>query len=466
VNQPKFESAPRRLQTAALVVANLSSFLTPFMSSAINVAMPSIAREFSLSAVRLTWVATAYMLTAAMFLVPFGRIGDIVGRKRIFALGLVVNTAGTVLAALSGSGLLLIVCRGLQGLGGAMIFGTGVAILTSVFPPGERGRALGINTAATYLGLSLGPVLGGVLVQSLGWRSIFWVTVPVGLAALAFVGWKLEGEWAEARGEGFDWPGAAVFGLGLVSLMYGFSRLPSTPGLIMTLAGLAALAGFAGLESRAQAPVLDTRLFRHNRIFAFSNLAALISYSATSAVTLLLSLYLQYIKALTPREAGFVLLAQPILMALCSPLAGKLSDRAEPRTIASAGMGACCAGLALFAFLRPQTTILFVIGGLVCLGIGFGLFSSPNTNAIMGSVERRLFGAASATLGTMRLTGQMMSAGITMMIFALIMGRTEIGPEVFPQFLRSVRIAFSLYAVLCFAGVFASLARGRRGRRA
>jgi len=183
VNQPKFESAPRRLQTTALVVANLSSFLTPFMSSAINVAMPSIAREFSLSAVRLTWVATAYMLTAAMFLVPFGRIGDIVGRKKIFALGLVVNTAGTVLAALSGSGLLLIVCRGLQGLGGAMIFGTGVAILTSVFPPGERGRALGINTAATYLGLSLGPVLGGVLVQSLGWRSIFWVTVPVGLAA-------------------------------------------------------------------------------------------------------------------------------------------------------------------------------------------------------------------------------------------------------------------------------------------
>jgi len=234
----------------------------------------------------------------------------------------------------------------------------------------------------------------------------------------------------------------------------------------MTLAGLAALVGFAGLESRAQAPVLDTRLFRHNRIFAFSNLAALISYSATSAVTLLLSLYLQYIKALTPREAGFVLLAQPILMALCSPLAGRLSDRAEPRTIASIGMAACSVGLALFAFLRPQTTILFVIGGLVCLGIGFGLFSSPNTNAIMGSVERRLFGTASATLGTMRLTGQMMSAGITMMIFALIMGRTEIGPEVFPQFLRSVRIAFSLYAVLCFAGVFASLARGRRGRRA
>ncbi|MGZ4887194.1 MAG: MFS transporter, partial [Candidatus Aminicenantales bacterium] len=294
------------LRRTALITANLAAFLTPFMSSAINVAMPSIGKEFSMSAVALGWVATAFMLLAAMCLVPLGRIADLVGRKRVFAAGLGVHTAATVLAALAPSGAILIAARGLQGVGGAMIFGTAIALLTSVFPPGERGRVLGLNTAATYLGLSLGPVLGGFFVRGWGWRSIFWATALVSLAALVLVLLKLKGEWAEARGEGFDWAGSALFGSGLVSLMYGFSRLPSRPGLVLTVAGLAALAAFARMETRARSPILDLRLFGANRIFLFSNLAALVNYSSTWAVGFLLSLYLQYIKGLPPQQAGLV----------------------------------------------------------------------------------------------------------------------------------------------------------------
>jgi MFS family permease len=244
--------------------------------------------------------------------------------------------------------------------------------------------------------------------------------------------------------------------------MYGFSLLPSPTGLVLSSAGAVAIGAFVRIEARTAAPLLDMRVFRTNRIFAFSNLAALINYSATWTVGFLLSLYLQYIKGLPAARAGLVLIVQPALMALCSPLAGRLSDRVEPRTIASIGMAACSAGLGLFAFLAAGTSFWGVVAGLALLGVGFGLFSSPNTNAVMGSVESRQYGLASATLGTMRLTGQMMSAGLMMMIFAMIMGRTPIRPSLYPLFLRSVRTAFVLYAALCGAGVFASLARGRR----
>lgn len=455
-------AADRSLQRTALAVSMVSSFMTPFLASATNVAMPTIGKEFSLSAVALGWVLTAYTLAAAMFLVPFGRLADLVGRKRIFALGIVINIAGTVLAALAPSGLVLILSRAVQGVGSAMIFGTGVAILTSVYPPGARGHALGLNVTAVYTGGSLGPVLGGFLVHAWGWRSVFWVTVPVAALALLLTLTRLEGEWADARGEGFDLPGAAVFGLGLVGLMYGFSRLPSTPGVVLTAAGLLALAGFVAHELRVPAPLLDLRLFRHNRIFAFSNLAALFNYSATSAVAFLMSLYLQYIKGLPPQKAGLVLVAQPIVMALTSPFAGRLSDRAEPRIIASLGMALSAAGLLLFSLLGPGTGFPFIVGCLVLLGLGFGLFSSPNTNAIMSSVGKKHLGVASASLGTMRLTGQMMSAGTAMMIFALFMGRVPITPPVYPLFLRSARFAFAFFAALCVAGIFASLARGDR----
>ncbi|MBM3304771.1 MAG: MFS transporter [Candidatus Aminicenantes bacterium] len=453
----------RSLRRTALLVSTMASFLTPFMASALNVAMPVVAKEFSLSAVALGWVPTAYMLAAAMFLVPFGRLADIVGRKRVFVSGVAVFGLGSLLSALAPTGHFFIASRAVQGVGGAMVFGTGMAILTSVFPARERGRAIGINTAAVYVGLSSGPVVGGFLTHSFGWRSVLWVTLPMALAVFLVTSLKLKGEWAEARGEGFDWRGSLAYGLGLVCLMSGFSRLPSLLGLSLTAAGLAALSGFVLIEIRAPSPVFDLRLFRNNRIFAFSNLAALINYSATSAVSFLVSLYLQYIKGLPPQKAGLVLIAQPVVMAVCSPFAGRLSDKVEPRALASLGMGFTSLGLALFIFLGPGTPFPVIYGGLLLLGLGFGLFSSPNMNAIMGSVERRHYGLASASVGTMRLAGGMLSAGVTMMIFALFMGRAPIEPSVYPLFLKGLRAAFTLFALICAGGIFASLARGDRG---
>jgi len=445
---------------AALIVATMASFLTPFMGSAINIALPSIGREFEMDAILLSWVATAYLLAAAMCLVPFGRVADIHGRKRVFTIGIAAYTVASFLCALAPSGLILIASRVLQGTSSAMIFGTGVAILTSVYPPGERGRVLGFNVAAVYTGLSLGPFLGGFLTQNLGWRSVFLINVPLGILIVAFVLWQLQGEWAEAKGEKFDFAGSAIYGVALAALMYGFSLLPATSGAGIILVGALGLVAFIGWEAKARSPVLNIGLFRNNPVFAFSNLAALINYSATSASGFLLSLYLQYIKGLTPQEAGLILVAQPVMQAIFSPVAGRLSDKVEPRIVASAGMGLTVVGLALFSFLKEETATAFIVAGLILLGLGFALFSSPNTNAVMGSVEKRFYGVASATLGTMRLTGQMFSLGVAVLILAVNMGRVPITSPYYPLFLESARVTFAIFAALCTGGIFASLARG------
>jgi EmrB/QacA subfamily drug resistance transporter len=448
------------LKRVALLVATLSSFLTPFMVNALNVALPIIGKKFSADAVLLSWVATGYLLAAAVFLLPFGKVADIYGRKKIFTYGILTYSIASLLCAISTSVPLLIWFRVLQGLGAAMISGTGMAILTSVFPIQERGKALGINVAATYLGLSLGPALGGILTQQLGWRSIFVVNVPIGAIVLALVFW-LKGEWVGARGEKFDFVGSIVYGLALVALMYGISRLPALLGAGLILAGILGLGLFVWREVRVAHPVLNMDLFRNNAAFTFSSLAALINYSATFAVTFLLSLYLQYIKALTPQNAGLVLVAQPAVMAALSPFAGRLSDRIASRVIASAGMAVTVVGLLLLIFLSEQTTLGFIIFSLMLLGFGFALFSSPNMNAIMSSVENRYYGIASAMVGTMRLVGQMFSMGIATLIFAIYIGKVQITPEYYPAFLTSLKTAFIIFAVLCFGGIFASLARGK-----
>jgi len=357
--------------------------------------------------------------------------------------------------------LTIIWLRALQGVSSAMIFGTGVAILVSVTPQKEKGAVLGINAATVYVGLSIGPFMGGLITETLGWRSMFLVTAGIGIVAVLFMVWRLKGEWREAIGESFDLRGALVYSLMLLSFMYGFSLIPSTSSIIPILLGLVAGGVFVWVEARAEHPVLDINLFRSNREFTFSNLAALINFSATYAVTFLMSLYLQYIKGLDPEQAGLVLIASPIVQAIFSPIAGRLSDRMEPRKVAAIGMAITMFGLIPFAFLNEQTNVLIVVASLVVLGFGLSVFSSPNTNAIMSSVDKRLYGVASSMLGTMRLTGQMLSLGITMIIFAVFIGRVEVVPEVYSALTGSINIAFIVFSGLCLIGILASLVDSR-----
>jgi EmrB/QacA subfamily drug resistance transporter len=431
------------------------------MGSAVNIALPALGSELLLDAVMLGWIATAYLLSSAIFLVPFGRLADIRGRKRVFTFGVTIFAFASFFCGLVSSAAALISFRALQGVGAAMLGSTAVALLITVFPPEERGKVLGINVAATYIGLSLGPILGGMLTHYWGWRSIFFVNMLLGLGIVALTLWKLKGEWMGARGEKFDLVGCLIYSLGLTALVYGFTVLPESWGLWLIAAGIAGLFAFLRWELKAESPILDINLFRGNRAFTFSNLAALINYSATFAISFLLSLYLQYLKGLDPRSAGLILVAMPATQAVFSPPAGRLSDKIEPRLIASAGMALTTVGLIVLVFLKEETSLVFILGNLILIGFGFALFSSPNTNAVMSAAPRKAYGIASATLATMRQVGMVFSMGLVMLMFALYLGRVQITPEYYPLFQQSMKMSFIIFAILCFGGIFASLARGK-----
>jgi EmrB/QacA subfamily drug resistance transporter len=446
----------------ALFATTVASFLTPFMGSATNVALPAIGREFGLDAVELSFIATAYLLSAAVFLVPFGKLADLRGRKRVFVSGLVVYTVTSLLCGAAPSAPLLLAARVAQGAGGAMIFGTSVALLSSVYPPERRGLALGVNVTAVYLGLTLGPFAGGVLTEQLGWRSVFFVNVVTGGLAAVVASRGLAGEWRAGAPGRFDLAGSALYGAGLLATMAGLARLPAVSGGLLLGLGVGGLAAFVRRELRVEEPVLDVRLFRDNRVFAFSNLAALIHYAATFASGFLLSLSLQYVEGLSAQATGLVLALQPLVQATVSPFAGRLSDRVDPRLLASGGMGVVALGLALLAAAGTGPGRLGLAAGLSLLGVGFGLFSSPNTNAVMASVEAAAYGVASATLATMRLVGQMLSMGVAGLILATFGGGRAVEPGGGPALVAAVRVSFAFFSLLCVAGVFASLARGRR----
>jgi MFS family permease len=410
----------------------------------------------------MTWVNTIYFLVIAMAQVPMGRLADIVGRKKIFIMGLVISGVAALGGALSTNTTMLLVSRAFQGLGAGMTFNTIIAVVTSVYPRESRGKALGISMAGTYGGLIFGPLIGGVMTEHFGWPSIFYLSICLNALTLLLVLLTLKGEWREARNEKFDAPGAFIYATAIAMFMYGFSSQPSLVGAAFLVVGLAGLTYFVRRELNTASPLMDFRLFKSNRVFTFSNLATLANYLATYAVTFLLSLFLQYIKGFSPEKAGLVMIASSIPMTIFTPIAGRFSDKVEPRLVAAAGQMLNCAALLMLIFLNKDTSVTFVIIALLLYGTGIGLFSSPNTNAIMGSVDKKVLGVVSGTVGTMRTGGMMLSMGIMMILFTLFMGQVEIQPAYYPEFVSSVRVGFVVFAVLAVGGVFSQLAARKK----
>jgi len=448
-------------ERVTLLVVTGTAFLVPFIGSAINLALPMLGEEYNSSALLLGWVVTGYLLASASLLLPFGRLADIIGRRKVFLTGLTFFTLFSFLCSLATSMEMLVGLRVLQGIASAMVFSTSTAILTSVCSPARMGKALGMTVASTYTGLSLGPVLGGWLNYNLGWRSIFYLVVVLSLAVTVFAAGWLKGEWRGAQGERYDLTGTLLYVTGLAALLYGISSLSSSNWAWYVAAlGAVCLVGFVYFELRQEHPLIQVRLFISNLPFAYSNLAAMLNYSATFGLGFLLSIYLQVVMGYSSQFAGMILLSQPLMMALLSPLAGGLSDRIEPRKVASTGMILSTVGIFIFIFLSRDTSIYIIIPTLAVIGLGFALFSSPNTNRVMSSVQPRLYGIASSTLGTMRMVGQAVSMAIVTLILAAFLGDAQLS-QVEPEVLMSsIRLAFLIFFVLCCLGVWASLIRG------
>ncbi|MCG3202616.1 MAG: Riboflavin transporter RibZ [Gammaproteobacteria bacterium] len=438
----------------------LSAFSTPFMLSAVNVALPSIARALHLNAVVLSWVPLIYLLASAMFVLMFGKLADLRGRKRIFLIGSAGVMASSLLAALATNGAQLLSFRFLQGVFTAALYATQIAIVSAAFPPARRGHAIGLTISSVYVGLTAGPAIGGYLLEIFDWRACLLVQVPFSIAIL-WLGLRRVG--AEAGGEGhgtFDFAGTFLYMLTLAAVIGGSSFLPARAGWTLLVIGATALVLFVVVERRMEHPIFDLKLFFANRVFGMSCLAAFLMYTAVFANVVLVGLYLQYLHALPPGKAGLVMMAQPLTMALFAPIAGRLSDRIEPRWLASAGMLVTSVGLLGLGALQPDSSIPHVTGALVATGIGFGLFSAPNTHAIMSAVDKRQYGTANSKVATMRLLGQMCSMGIITVVFALMLGPVPIAPEIYDRLHTALRTCYFAAAVLCVPAIFLSLARG------
>ncbi|GAB1452686.1 MFS transporter [Draconibacterium sp.] len=454
-----------KIQITVLGIVAFSSFMSTFLISSINIALPAIEKDFALDAVTLSWVITAFLLSTAMFLLPVGRWGDLTGIKRVYKIGIVLFTVSSLLSGFAVTGYWLIFFRFLQGIGAAFSSTTGAAILVSEFPPKHRGRVLGIGVSAVYLGLAFGPFFGGFLTQYLGWRSIFFFSSGFGflatILAFLFLGDDILEKTSNKK---IDLRGTFFYMLGLVALTYGSARIPTLYGWLIMGAGIFLLIVFWIFETHSFRPVLETKLFTRNRLFAFSNLAALINYSATFSIIFLLSLYLQKVKGLAPRDAGTILVTQPIVMAIFSPFAGRLSDRIQPRYLATIGMTICTLGLAAFAFLSESTPIGIIVFLLLWVGLGFALFSSPNMNTIMSSVDKTQLGLASGTSSTMRVVGQIISMTIATIFFAVFFQKQSVEIVSNPIFLKALKMGFITSAIISLAGIYFSFSRGKLER--
>ncbi|MBZ0242703.1 MAG: MFS transporter [Bacteroidales bacterium] len=454
-----------RKQLSIVGIVAVTSFMGTFLISSVSIALPAIEQSFEMSAVALSWILTSFLLANAMFLLPAGRFGDLTGIRRMFKIGVVIFSLVSLSCGLVTDGFWLIILRFVQGMGAALTSTTGPAILVSAFGAKNRGKVLGISVSGVYLGLASGPYLGGMLTQFMGWRSIFFVASAMGLltAILAFL-FLGKDEDSTVQNKKVDLKGTAFYMVGLVALVAGSALIPDWHGWVLLLGGSLFLVVFWQIESRSPFPVVNTKLFTQNRLFSFSNLAALINYSATFAIVFLLSLYLQIILKPSPQQAGTILVAQPVMMAVFSPLAGRLSDRIQPRYLTTLGMIMCSTGLFSFVFLTTQTPIWLIVIELIWLGLGFALFSSPNMNTIMSAVNRTQYGIASGTAATGRVLGQIVSMTIVALFLAGFLGSEAIDEVHVDDFMKVVKYGFITFTIISLAGIYFSYHRGEMKR--
>lgn len=443
-----------------LVTAMFASFMNPFMLSAVNIALPNIQNDLHCSATMLSWVTNSFLLANAIVLLPLSKAADIWGRVRFFKIGLYVFTLFTFAAAWSPTISVLLINRVLQGAGAAMMSVTAIAILTEAYPVEKRGVILGINIGAVYAGLSMGPFIGGLLTQWGGWPAIFFAVIPLGIASIVLAHLSFKPVHIHKVNTFFDVKGSIIYSLAIFAFIYGGGKVRTTYGIIILILGLALMVLFYFFEKTRINPIFNVTLLKKNKRFAFSNYAALIHYSSTFGIGFLLSLYLQVAKGLSPRDAGLVLVIQPVIMAISAPLTGKLSDKIEPGKIASLGLVFTLIALVALVFLRADSSILFITIILIFLGIGFGLFTSPNTNAIMSAVERKDYGIASGLNATMRVFGQTLSMMMATVFISIYLGKLSLSPDTVDLFLKSMKVYFIFFAVFCIPGIWFSLQRG------
>ncbi len=468
-------TAPER-PTALLILTSVGAFMAPLDGSILSVALPVIGADLQLTFAATLWTQASYLLTMAVLLLPLGRLADARGRLAAYLVGAGVFTLGSLLAALAHGAGLLLAGRVVQGIGGALLGATSAALVTAAFPREARGRALGINVMAVYAGLSVGPPLGGLLVEVASWRWIFLVNLPVGVLVLAW-GWVLlrKEPATTQRPENLDGVSVLLLALALLGLLVPLSLASHwgwsapTTWVPLALAGPLGVAFWLRQRSRCH-PLIDMSRVAHRRTFLAASGAALLNYTALFAIGLLTAAHLQLALGLSPRTAGWILLGQPLTQAVLAPVAGRLSDRLGSRILATAGMVLVALGMAMLAALGGGTSLPPMVLALAVVGLGLAAFSAPNTSAVMGSVSLPDLSFAGAFLATMRVLGMALSVALLGGIAAhglgpggwkaLLAGGGD--PAAVAAFVQGYRWAMAVGALLALLGAWASLVREPR----
>ena len=450
-----------REKSSVIYVSVITSFITTFMGSALNLSVPALEKEFHVSAGTVSWVITIYMLTCASFAVPFGRLGDRVERRRILYMGILIFSISSAAAVFSAGIGFFLAARIMQGIGASMIFSTNIAILVGAFDEDMRGKVLGYSTCATYVGLSAGPVAGGILNYNFGWRSVFIATAIVSAVAFCVAFFRLPySKKTEFERKPADLAGNILFVISVILLMYGISSLrQGRVSLFILGSGIASFIVFIYRESKARNPLVDLKIFRDNPSFLLLNLAAMINYGANFVMSYMLSVYLQIIKGMTSQLAGVILVTNTAVMAVLSPYMGKLSDRLSPSKLSALGMSLCAASLFIFSGLTQDTSTAKIIFTLALAGAGLALFSAPNTNAVMSCVKKEDYGVASSILSTMRSMGHSSAMALATAIIGLYMGTESMTSAQPDSIMTTVHVIFSLFAALCILGIFMAIRR-------
>ena len=442
-----------------LSIISIASFITPFTGSSVNVVIPQIGLEFEADPIILSWFSTSALLASALLFLPVGVYGDIFGRLKIFRYGLAIFAFSTLLAGLALDKFSFLIARFLQGCGSAAISTAGVALISEAFKRDERGFALGLNISAVYVGLTLGPFLGGLVSTFLGWRYIFILIFSFSVVALYASARYLHIR-ETLKSNGFDYLGSLILGVCFSALVIGFSIYPNSLSLLLFTLFIVSAILFVYWENRFSSPLINIGYFIRNRLLSFSILTSLFIYIATYGTSFLISIYLQYGMGIDPFTTGLILLSRPLVMALLSTFAGRLSDVIQPKYVVTIGLLFDLTAFILLSNLRIGMAITYILSALILLGIGSALFSTPNTNAVMGSVDKSLLGMASGLVGTARVYGQTLSMGIVSLIFSIYISGVKVinvSPEIL---LMSIDYIFLIYGLMVFIALFPSIFRG------
>jgi EmrB/QacA subfamily drug resistance transporter len=447
-----------------LALIFMTAFVAPFFSSSLTIALPTINSDLAVKdQTLLAWASASFALATAIFTLPFARISDKLGRKKVLLVGLSIFVVALFLGTICSSIYMLIAVRVMAGIGNAMLNGTTIAVLTAAFSSGERGKVLGIFGSSTYLGHTLGTVLGGFITQYMGWRMIFAGLMVYAVVVAVMMLWKLKGQFHVQDNGKFDLVGSMFYGATLFLLVYGVSEIPDEIGIYCVALSILGMVAFYLWEKRNENPILNVNVLGKNPVFVFSSLATLINYMATYAVAYMLSLYLQNIHGVSASNAGLILLVLPLVELIFSPVFGRISDRVPSRYVASIAMGVCAVGLISFAFITASTSLIQFVGSMLVLGIGISMFLSPNQNSIMTSVKKDKFATAGGIEKTMSRLGQSTSTSIVMIVFTLVMGHTSISrdPGQLVLLMNGIKATFVVFAIFCVIGMIFPLIRER-----